>query len=105
MKIINLRFEISNPFDPWEFFKSLGCAHGKLTKYKAWELEHSFYTGLVADFELDWKCRTDHAGFGFSIGVLGYGVAFRIYDTRHWNYETKSWEEYDFTKYEVDYYT
>jgi|APCry1669189768_1035252.scaffolds.fasta_scaffold174127_2 hypothetical protein len=104
MNIINFRFELSNPFDRWEFFKSLGCIAGKFTKYKAWELEHSFYTGLVADFELDWKCRTDHAGFGFSVGLLGYGIAFRIYDTRHWNNETKTWEQYDYSRYEVDYY-
>jgi hypothetical protein len=29
------------------------------------------------------------------LGVLGYGIAFRIYDTRHWDYETNTWVNYD----------
>lgn len=104
MNILNLRFEIANPFDRWEYFKPLGCLSGKLPWHKAWELEHSFYTGLVADFEMRYTRCTDHAGVECCIGLLGYGVAFRFYDTRHWNYETKSWGIYDYSKYDLDYY-
>jgi len=31
--------------------------------------------------------------------VLGYGIHFRIYDTRHWNPDTNQYEEYDFSEY------
>jgi len=99
MNIINIRIEIANPFDRWEFFKDLGCLWGKLGKHSAWELQHSFYTGLIADFELRWCREVDHAGFEFGIGLLGYGIHFRIYDTRHWNYELNTWEQRDFSEY------
>jgi hypothetical protein len=93
MNILNLRFELSNPVDRWDFFKAMGCLSGKLGRNSAWELEHSFYTGLIADFEMRWSRRTDHAGFELGIGLLGYSVRFRIYDTRHWNYDLNRWEE------------
>jgi hypothetical protein len=99
MKIINLRVELKNPFDRWDYFKNLGCISGLLFDHKAWELEHTYYSPLLLDAELEWKVRTDHAGFGFSIGLLGYGVAFRIYDTRHWNEDLNRWEEYKFDDY------
>jgi len=103
MNIVNLRFELANPFDRWEYFNGLGCLSGRLTKYKAWELEHSFYTGLVADIELRWTRRMDHAGFELGIGLFGYGVSFRIYDTRHWDDYHNKWEEYKFDEYfEID---
>jgi len=104
MNILNLRFELANPFDRWEYFKPLGCLYGKLPWHKAWELEHSYYSRLLLDAEIQWDRNTDHAGLGIAIAILGYGVAFRFYDTRHWNYETNSWGIYDYSKYEVDYY-
>jgi hypothetical protein len=104
MNIFNFRLELTNPFDRWEYFKNLGSISGRLTKHKAWELEHNFYSSMMLDIDIQWNRNSDHAGIHISVGIFGYGVAFRIYDTRHWNYETKSWEEYDFTKYEVDYY-
>jgi len=94
VNILNIRIELSNPFDRWEYFRNLGCMSGKITKYKAWELEHTFYTGLVADLELKWSQRTDHAGIEFVIGILGYGINFRIYDTRHWDDYDKCWKVY-----------
>ena len=39
----------------------------------------------------------DHAGPEFELGLLGYNVQLGMYDTRHWNNETDSWEEYDTT--------
>lgn len=99
MNILNIRIEIANPFDRWEFFKDLGCVWGKLGKHLAWELQHSFYTGLIADFELRWNRHIDHAGFEFGIGLLGYGIHFRIYDTRHWDYGRGIWVERNFDEY------
>ena len=103
MNILNIRFELRNPFDRWEFFKNLDCVYGKLWRFKAWELEHSYYSPLLLDFELCWTMAQDHAGFEFGVGILGYGIHFRIYDTRHYNYDTKQYEEYDFSEYfEID---
>jgi hypothetical protein len=103
MNILKIRFELTNPFDRWDFFKPLGCLWGKLTKYTAWELEHNFYSAMIVDVDVDWKVQCDHAGFYLGIGLLGYGVGFRIYDTRHWNSDTNEWEEYNFDEYfEID---
>jgi hypothetical protein len=99
MNIINLRFELKNPFDRWEFFRSLGCVHGRLGQHSAWEIQHSYYSPLLVDCELRWSRCTDHAGIEFSIGVLGYGVQFRTYDTRHWNYDKNRWEEWNWDEY------
>jgi hypothetical protein len=95
MNIVNIRIELSNPFDRREFFKNLGCLSGKITKHLAWELEHSYLSTMLLDTDIRWTRNIDHAGIDITIGILGYGIGFRIYDTRHWNYETDSWEIYN----------
>jgi hypothetical protein len=101
VNIFNFRLELSNPFDRWEYFKPLGCISGKLTKNKAWELEHSFYTGMILDADIRLNRNVDHAGLDITIGILGYGISFRIYDTRHWDYGRGEWVEYNLEKYNV----
>lgn len=93
MKIFSLRTQIHLPFD---HFKNLGCISGRLSKHTAWELEHTYYSGSLLDIDTSLGIREDHAGFDFTLGLFGYGVNFRIYDTRHWNYETNKWEVYDY---------
>ena len=92
MKLVTLRTQISLPFD---YFKILGCISGRLTKNLAWELEHSYYSGSLLDIDIELSRDEDHAGFDLTVGLLGYGIHFRIYDIRHWNYETNTWENYD----------
>ena len=92
--MINFRLEIASPCT-WDYFRSLGCLHGRISKTKAWELEHNYYSGMLLDAELKLTTKGDHAGLQAMIGVLGYGIAFRIYDTRHWDYETNTWVNYD----------
>ena len=87
MNILNIRIELKNPFDRWDYFRNLGCASGMLFTHKAWEVEHSYYSPMLVDADIRWRHRTDHAGFELTLGILGYGISFRIYDTRHWNYE------------------
>ena len=89
--MINLRLEVLNPWSG-VYFKNLGHLYGKITKYKAWELEHSFYSGTLLDFDFRLTTRGDHAGLNLVAGIFGYGIRFRIYDTRHWNEETNSWQ-------------
>jgi hypothetical protein len=82
---------------PWhlEFFRNLGCLRGSFTRYKHWELEHTYYSDALIDFDFEISRRTDHAGIEFGIGILGYGVAARIYDSRHWDSVVKDWEKHN----------
>jgi len=99
MNIINIRCEIANLLDRWQFFGNLGCASGRISRFTAWELEHTYYSALLFDFEMRWNHKTDHAGLEFGTGIFGYGVHFRIYDTRHWNHFDNCWEDRDFNEY------
>ena len=93
MNIFRFRLELTNPFDCWDYFKNLGCVYGRLGKHSAWELEHTYYSPSIADCELRWSRHTDHAGFEFGIGLLGYGIHFRTYDTRHWDHSTNEYTQ------------
>ena len=35
---------------------------------------------------------SDHAGIRLQFGLLGYEIELHIYDSRHWNYTTNTWE-------------
>jgi hypothetical protein len=95
MKVFTLRSQLSNPFDRWDYFNNLGCISGRLFGHLAWELEHTFYSPALFDIDCTLSTQEDHAGFEITIGLLGYGVHFRICDTRHWNYDTNTWEVYN----------
>jgi hypothetical protein len=88
--MISLSFIISNPWG--EYFKNLGCLSGKITKNLAWELEHTFYAGNLAEIEFKITTRRDHAGLETAIGIFGYAIGFRIYDVRHWDFEHECWK-------------
>lgn len=87
MKIVDVRGQISYPFD-WEYFKDLGSLHGRLGQHRSWELQHTFYSRSLLDFELCWSTREDHAGVTIGLGLLGYGINFSIYNNKHWDEET-----------------
>ena len=91
MNIINIRIELKNPFDTWDYFRNLGCLYGKLFNYKSWELEHSYDSPMLFDCDIRLTRGQDHAGIEFGIGILGYGISFRIYDTRHWDSEQNAY--------------
>ena len=88
--MINLHVEIQNPWTK-DRFKNLGSLHGKISEYKAWELEHTFYDGMLLDLNLKFTTKGDHAGLNIEFGLLGYSIHFIIYDTRHWDYENNTW--------------
>lgn len=46
---------------------------------------------LGIDLSTDWA-GYDHAGPSIQLMFLGYEVAFKIYDHRHWDYEKVQWE-------------
>ena len=87
MKLLNLQTQIYLPF---EHFKNLGHIHGRMGANTAWELEHTYYSGILLDIDISLSAKEHHAGFEITLGLFGYGVSFKIYDTRHWNYETSS---------------
>lgn len=91
MNILNIRIELKNPFDSWDYFRNFGCVHGDLGLYTAWELEHSYYSPLLLDVDVRWTRKQDHAGIEIGLGILGYGVSFRIYDIRHWDGEADAY--------------
>jgi hypothetical protein len=91
MNIFNLRFELTNPFDRWDYFRNLGSISGQIFEHKFWELEHTYYSPLLLDIEAHWKHKQDHAGISIGFGLLGYGVSFRIYDSRHWDDEQNAY--------------
>lgn len=92
MKLFNLQTQIYLPFD---YFKNLGCIHGRIGTNTSWELEHTYYSGSLLDVDVSLSVREHHAGFEIAVGLFGYGIHFRIYDTRHWNYERNSYETRD----------
>ena len=92
--MIKIRIEIQNPWSR-DIFKNLGCIFGRLTRHKSWELEHTVYDGTLFDFNFEWTRRGDHAGLEIVLGVLTYGIRFRIYDHRHWDYENNRWAVYN----------
>jgi len=93
MNILNFRFELSNMLDRWEFFKPLGSLGGRLFWHKAWELEHSYMSTMLIDLDISITACRDHAGLNITVGLLGYGVHFSLYDTRHWDYKQNAYAQ------------
>jgi hypothetical protein len=91
--MLNLRLELRNPWSK-DRFKNLGCLHGRVSTNKAWELEHTFYDGMLLDCEFKITTKEDHAGLHTMLGILGYAIHFSFYDTRHWDYENNTWMVY-----------
>jgi len=94
MNILHIRIELKNPFDRWDYFNNLGCIYGRMFGHKAWELEHSYYSPMLFDTDVRWCRHQDHAGIEIGIGIFGYGISFRMYDTRHWDYEKSTYTSY-----------
>ena len=87
--MIYLSAGLSNPWG--KPFANLWNRTGLITNHKAWEVE-LLQTRTLIGFEFGYTRRQSHAGLTVELALLGYSVSFMIYDTRHWNYETGSWE-------------
>lgn len=59
---------------------------------KYWEINVYRYP-VLGSLELSLKNKTDHAGFSFGFGILGYAIEFMIYDNRHWDDKNNCWDE------------
>ena len=87
--MIHLSFGLSNPWG--RPFDNLWNRSGLITNHKAWEVE-LLQTRTLIGFEFSYTRRQSHAGLTVELAVLGRSLCFMIYDTRHCNPETGSWE-------------
>ena len=87
--MIHISFGLSNPWG--RPFDNLWNRSGLITTHKAWEVE-ILQTRTMIGFELSFTQRQSHAGLTVELAVLGRSVCFTIYDTRHWNHKTGTWE-------------
>ena len=88
--MINLKFDLSNPFsDRWANVYNTG---GYLTENKSWEFQ-IMKTNTVVDASLCFTTRNDHAGLTLELGLLGFSGHLTIHDNRHWDYKNKCWEK------------
>ena len=90
--MINFSFNIFNPWSNrwdilWHRSKLLG-------KHKAVEF-NGYRTYHIIDVNFEFKPTGDHVGVSLMLGLLGYVVELHFYDTRHWDYETNTWETHN----------
>ena len=88
---------VSPPVKRFIFFKGWGiyCLTVNLFKTKSIEIQVGKFSPApyMINLELHWSIRCDHAGPEFEVGVWGYHFRTKMYDTRHWDYGNKKWEE------------
>jgi hypothetical protein len=100
--MIYLNFSLSNPWyvpnntpeGKKRDYANLYLNHGKISENKYWEIELVKDRERILSFEfsLSWRGR-DHAGINLNLGILGFELAGRIYDVRHWDRANNKWEE------------
>lgn len=91
---IGFNLAVFEDHNKWE---SLFSKSGK-TRWpnKAWEIEgQNFGWGDLLAFEFTWNRKCDHAGVSLKLGLFGYQIEGRFYDTRHWDYDTNDYQVYD----------
>jgi hypothetical protein len=91
--MINFKFEIVNPWS--SRFSNIFCYAGSTPiKNKFWEVQAMRTDDIVSlDFRITTRC--DHAGVDLWLGLASYSINFRLYDNRHWNSDTDTWEIYN----------
>ena len=88
--MINLKFELSNPFS--DRCSSIYGTGGYLTENKSWEMQ-VMKTNAIVDVSINFTMHSDHAGLTVEVGLLGFSGHLTIHDNRHWDYENKCWEK------------
>ena len=89
--MITINLTLRNPWS--DCFEHVRAWHGRLFKHKAWEIE-CYRSDTVAEVECRFTVQEDHAGLTIGLGLFSYTVRAQIYDSRHWNYTTRTWEVY-----------
>jgi hypothetical protein len=89
--MIDLHFKLNNPWsERWNF---LWSKHRMIAKHKAWELG-VYRTNTIVELYFHYRIRCDHAGVKFMFSLFGYTIELNLYDTRHWDYDNKTWGTY-----------
>ena len=91
--MINLNFNIVNPWRTDKVWNILWSKSGSITKNKAWEF-NGYRTDRIINIEFHWSLKGDHAGARLVFGVFGYEIELEFYDTRHWDFEKNTWKCY-----------
>ena len=92
--MLRIDLHITNPWHT-NNFKNIYCKSGLFLKNKAYEFEIIKHNYDFLTIHLSTEVSgSDHAGPRIELAVLGYSVSFKIYDTRHWNYDKNDWEIY-----------
>lgn len=94
MSWFRLHTQLRNPFPHGEF-KSLWHYASEPRKHKVFEMQLMKYAYNC--FELDINIifsGEDHAGPSFELNLFGLTLSVKLYDTRHWNYDTGDWMKY-----------
>ena len=80
---------LGREFLMWNYIEKIdwckGYHHFLGMKYKALELQISYFGCKAFDVSYSWRRRQDHAGISLEITLLGVLCAISIYDYRHWN--------------------
>ena len=96
--MINFSFSI---VDPWakdkNNYKHFALWSKKLSTNWAAELQISKFSSYsLFEFRIATHWRgMDHAGPEIYFELFGYMFACKIYNTRHWDYETGTWATYE----------
>jgi hypothetical protein len=93
--MINLKFAIEYPFTRISFNHIFCRSWNTFLKHKHFELEVYQDCDNLLHFHFNWTTRCDHAGVKLELGLFGYELIFNLYDSRHWNCKTNTWEVYD----------
>jgi hypothetical protein len=87
--MLRLNFTVENPWS--DKFDAGWAWGGHFAGNKAWEAQ--FYrSNTIVEAVTELTHRQDHAGIRLELGLFSFNFTFQIYDTRHWNYATNSWE-------------
>ena len=94
--MIRAHFTISNPW-PCKTSETFFCKEWIVTAHKSFEIECyiSPYNDLLEIMIDTHFSGSDHAGPEISLTFFGINLRCKLYDHRHWNYTTKTWETYD----------
>jgi hypothetical protein len=88
--MIYLSLLLSNPFS-----NRYSVVYDKTGKtwnpHKFWDLSICKSSSIIG-FTFEFTMRQDHAGFSLEIELFGWGIDYRFYDNRHWDYENGCWE-------------
>ena len=94
--MISANICIRTPWFTTPKLKNMFNYYCMIYKFKAFEFEVCYDNSKLLSIILHLQLRgSDHAGPYIEFGLFGFDVTFKIYDTRHWNYNEQTWETYD----------